>query len=378
MIFHTRESEDGIPKGYHLEDHSASHWIIEELMLMANKVVARHIANSPLRDVAVLRNHQAPDPKKAEKLNKLLLALGIDYWDASTAGNLHKSLKRINNQYGETLGICVETMAMINGMQQATYFPVGNGESPWHYALDFDHYTHFTSPIRRYPDVMVHRVLHAVIKQEEAPMDMEKTESQCEKSNEKKKATRECKALLDRAVFCVFLRAQKNWFYTVGTVLMIKRDEMSVYSSQLGKEKSISFYYANNPDNEDFRMKPPPSLFMAGVDDELLLPETLTKKSISHVEVTWINPQDRGERKNQHLRLLSNVPIVIIPTDTVPIDFAMFLVSPFHRYYEPVASKEARGFDIREDDQDGVEEMWNAPHRGGPSEGAGRDPGIFE
>ena len=53
--------EDGIPTGYHLESHSASHWVIEELMLLANRCVATRLANSELSQVAVLRNHKAPD-----------------------------------------------------------------------------------------------------------------------------------------------------------------------------------------------------------------------------------------------------------------------------------------------------------------------------
>merc|ERR1719393_1174816 len=79
MIFHTRDSDDGLPTGYHLEDHSASHWIIEELMLLANKVVAEHLFHSSLSEVAVLRNHSAPDTEKANKLSKLIHALGIDF-----------------------------------------------------------------------------------------------------------------------------------------------------------------------------------------------------------------------------------------------------------------------------------------------------------
>ena len=61
------EREDRIPEGFTLEEHSASHWMIEELMLMSNKVVATYLNNSPLHDLAVLRNHAKPDEKKAKK-----------------------------------------------------------------------------------------------------------------------------------------------------------------------------------------------------------------------------------------------------------------------------------------------------------------------
>lgn len=59
------DSEDGIPTGYHLESHTASHWVIEELMLLANRCVATRLYNSVLKDFSVLRNHKPPDTKKA-------------------------------------------------------------------------------------------------------------------------------------------------------------------------------------------------------------------------------------------------------------------------------------------------------------------------
>merc|ERR1719230_2065392 len=93
MIFHTRESEDGIPTGYHLEEHSASHWIIEELMLLANRCVAKHLAHSVLSSSSVLRNHKPPDPKKAEVLEKLLRSnlniQGLEDWSGRDAGQIY-------------------------------------------------------------------------------------------------------------------------------------------------------------------------------------------------------------------------------------------------------------------------------------------------
>merc|ERR1719453_593061 len=73
------------------------------------------------------------------------------------------------------------------------------------------------------------------------------------------------------------------------------------------------------------------------------------------IKVTWRDPHNPSNKKVQKIRILSSVPIVVIPTDTVPIDFAMFLVSPFHRKYCAVPDKEARGFECKqlEDDEDG-------------------------
>merc|ERR1719443_1975576 len=99
MIFHTRDSEDGVPTGYHLEEHSASHWIIEELMLLANRCVAKHLADSALSKDSVLRNHKAPDQKKAQTLERLMRSnLGIE-WDSTSAGQIYKCCQRIYAKY---------------------------------------------------------------------------------------------------------------------------------------------------------------------------------------------------------------------------------------------------------------------------------------
>mmetsp|Transcript_26438 Transcript_26438/g.66550 ORF Transcript_26438/g.66550 Transcript_26438/m.66550 type:complete len:981 (-) Transcript_26438:61-3003(-) len=371
MIFHTRESEDGIPTGYHLEHHSASHWIIEELMLLANRCVAKHLANSALNSSAVLRNHEAPDPKKAEKLSNLMKEnLGLD-WDAFDAGSIYKSCQAIYREYGSMLGLCVEMMAMRAGMKQAQYFVYNDDTDTRHFALDFEYYTHFTSPIRRYPDVMVHRVLNALLTGDEEGFQVEGFQvedaalEQVAACNEKKAATRKCSEQLDRAVFCIFLRARKSWFYTVGTVLAFSQDSnkgdkdtITVYCSQLGKETK-ALLQAGSADLEQL------GLFQDGVEDTLTLPESYRFCSRGLVELEWLPPDGvPGGRRRQCLQTLSCVPIVIIPTNTVPIDYSLFFVSPFHpqaeRLSEQVPEVATRGFTWREAEVDGVEVVHDA------------------
>eukprot|EP00931_Biecheleriopsis_adriatica_P066739 TRINITY_DN41027_c0_g1_i1.p1 TRINITY_DN41027_c0_g1~~TRINITY_DN41027_c0_g1_i1.p1 ORF type:complete len:957 (-),score=249.16 TRINITY_DN41027_c0_g1_i1:38-2908(-) len=404
MIFHTRESEDGTPNGYHLESHSASHWVIEELMLLANRCVAKHLARSVLSDVSVLRNHKAPDAKKAANLEKLMKDnLGIKEWNMGSSTSIYRSCQDIYRKFGSMLGLCVEMMTMRAGMKQAEYFVYGEGEgeeeqSPHHFALNFDYYTHFTSPIRRYPDVMVHRVLCALLEGRTSATDggdsgAEGSEEETDKGpvyfqtrdkalekvgtcNSKKTASRRCQEQLDRAVFCIYLRSMKSWFYTVGTVLAFHRtnkpggDTVTVYCSQLGRESKARLCKASEEELEGSL-----ELFIDGVDDELLLPDNWEWRGRGCLELHWQPPSGREcERaKVQQLKTLSCVPIVIIPTNTVPIDYSLFFVSPWHKKFDEVAGNisedEVHGFDWTEVDEEGTETLFAEYDENAPTPG---------
>lgn len=181
--------------------------------------------------------------------------------------------------------------------------------------------------------------------------------------NEKRTATRKAGDQLDRVVFCIYLRNRKEWFYTVGTVLNFHKDNseqgkdsLTVYCSQLGKESSVTFCTTEAGATD---------LFTDDVDDELLLPETWRWRGKGSVHLEWIPPDgDRSKRRCQQLHTLSCVPIVIIPTNTVPIDYAIFFLSPFHRKYEAhvldVSPEAAAGFVWSEVEEEGVEAAHDA------------------
>jgi ribonuclease R len=161
-----RLDQDGKPTGVDLKQRLDTHKLVEEYMLLANKEVAKYIYDSIKkkgnRDTgAIYRIHDVPDKEKITNLSIFVKALGYDLKTKDgevTAKDFNNLLDQIENTPHESL---VRTAA-IRSMQKAIYSTKNIG----HFGLAFDFYTHFTSPIRRYPDLLVHRVLQKHLKNE--------------------------------------------------------------------------------------------------------------------------------------------------------------------------------------------------------------------
>jgi ribonuclease R len=155
--------KDGKPTRAYFKTSKDANKLIEEFMLLANRTVAEYIGKvkgtksgkTAKAKTFVYRIHDQPDPQKLEALRKVVSPLGYKLKISGTKGAISKSLNELMEEAtGTGEQKLIETVAL-RSMMKAKYSTHNIG----HYGLAFDYYTHFTSPIRRYPDTMVHRLL---------------------------------------------------------------------------------------------------------------------------------------------------------------------------------------------------------------------------
>jgi len=150
----------GVPIAVELKERKATNLLIEDFMLLANEAVAEHLAKltegGGAHFASLYRVHDVPDPDRIENLAQLLRVMG---YHLKTSGGkvvgaeLNRLLEEVRGRPEEYL---VKT-ATLRSMSKAIYTTKNIG----HFGLAFDFYTHFTSPIRRYPDLVIHRLIKA-------------------------------------------------------------------------------------------------------------------------------------------------------------------------------------------------------------------------
>ncbi len=252
-------SADGKPLSIHRKVRQDAHRLIEEYMLLANKIVARHLGKkSKGQEVPfVYRIHDVPNPEKLAELALLAGEFGIKL-RFDTPEQITRSLNQLSDEGSDDDLRSILRMMAIRSMSKAVYATDNIG----HYGLGFEYYTHFTSPIRRYADVLVHRILYANLDATHR-RDIELLERQClyisQKERDATSAERESikykqveylsdrvgeefegmiRNIIDRGIFVELLESQADGFLPMdrlGENLMIHPARIKVTGQSTGK-----------------------------------------------------------------------------------------------------------------------------------------------
>ncbi|XP_030629597.1 DIS3-like exonuclease 2 [Chanos chanos] len=205
----TLDKDSGMPQGCYVYQYRDSNKLVEEFMLLANMAVAHKVYGS-FPELALLRRHPPPQTKMVDDLKEFCDQMGLDI-DLSSSGALHRSLNETlgNDPYTSARKEVLSHMCS-KPMQIALYFCTGalKDEKLFrHYALNVPLYTHFTSPIRRYADVIVHRLLAASLRcGPQLGLSVEEVHKQACHCNDKKTASKRVQELSAELFFAVFVK----------------------------------------------------------------------------------------------------------------------------------------------------------------------------
>jgi DIS3-like exonuclease 2 len=220
-----------------------SNRLVEEYMLLANYFVAQRLATDA-GGLALLRRHPPPLMDGIQKVVDMAkVSIGFDI-DATSSESLQKSLNKLTRECDDEVVLQCVTALLTIPMQPALYFAVGDTSREFwqHFALHIPFYTHFTSPIRRYPDVLVHRLLQATIDGEKAvqsfPLDPRTLQSICDHCNEKKEASRAAQQRGDEVFLALYLK-RSPLKSQLGIVLSVGVKTFTVFVPSIGLNKKV-------------------------------------------------------------------------------------------------------------------------------------------
>ncbi len=174
-------SESGVPLGILFREYGTSNQLIEEFMLLANRRVAEYVGKKLKGKTFVYRIHDKPNPEKLSSFSYFIKRFGYTLDTQDVKGLPAAMNKLMDDVSGKKEQNVIETLAL-RSMAKAIYSTGNIG----HYGLSFSHYTHFTSPIRRYPDMMVHRLLTRYLEGQPS-RDGDKFEKLCEYSSKRER-----------------------------------------------------------------------------------------------------------------------------------------------------------------------------------------------
>ncbi|XP_006207950.2 DIS3-like exonuclease 2 isoform X1 [Vicugna pacos] len=237
----TLDHETGLPQGCHIYEYRDSNKLVEEFMLLANMAVA-HKIHRVFPERALLRRHPPPQTKMLNDLMEFCDQMGLPM-DFSSAGTLHKSL---TETFGDDKYSLARKEVLTNmcsrPMQMAVYFCSGMLQDQAqfrHYALNVPLYTHFTSPIRRFADILVHRLLAAALGYREPPdVEPDALQKQADHCNDRRMASNRVQELSTGLFFAILVK-ESGPLESEAMVLGVLNQAFDVLVLRYGVQKRI-------------------------------------------------------------------------------------------------------------------------------------------
>lgn len=207
--------KDGMPTGYEIVEYDITHQLVEEFMLKANEIVAKHLTDE--EKATIFRIHEAPTSADFETFYTLARVLGFPM----PAKPSHEDIQKLFSLAKGTPHAYPLSVAFVRSMRLAYYSP----ENVGHYGLALEHYCHFTSPIRRYSDLMVHRQLFQ-------KKQIENLEQEATICSEKERAS---------------FRAESSTLKLKKLRLLKEQDPETIYEGTVSKLKPFGLYFELHP-----------------------------------------------------------------------------------------------------------------------------------
>ena len=333
-IYFDLDKETNEPKNFHISIKNESHNLIEELMLISNLLCAKYIHKN-LKQYSLIRRHPFFNDNKFNEIQRYfsLNRMNPDFEDPTEINKLLIKIKKDNyNKY-----LCIQHKLKYF-ILRAEYVFAGNynEEELKHSSLNLDLYTHFTSPIRRYPDFIVHRQLKEIFKFENKEVDssdfrkFEIYASSIDHINERYNNARLISQKSKRLFQCLYLKNVPKKFYTALVMDIISKNNnkkgvnnlnIGNNSNNYGNMGNNANYLNNNNEEEDFNLV----LFVPELNLELEWKKpdnediVLCKYDKIKNEL-YIDYMIDKECRNKYLKAFDALQVELISVDSIPID----------------------------------------------------------